>query len=719
MAKYCLVNPSTDLITNIIVWNGTSPFTPASRLIYIFTQGDVIGGAVTSPDIIPPVSVEEGSFDTSPFEELNSQIAYLTDQVTRVDGQAETLADRNNSLRLELNSTSASLTDTLSDLAECEGEPGVSPFGISTASLYEPTNKGWTKPDALVTLEDPANISMRMSLGERRATSLVLWSATDRLNVSLDINFDHEGITFDPKIVHHWFTSSDWNQLGPTAVNTRTNFQPMMLLRDETLVRADQATSQNYLTVLRNTVPTEVICSTRALDSTSNRSAVYYPPGVLSTDILDDALTLQTFRLDRGRNKQIWLDVDVPDDATPGTYTGTIDVIDNAEIIGTFNLSVEVLDVVLEASNMVHGVYYRGKLDPLPSLNDQRKSETQMRADFAFLVERGINALIFYHPTTWINSNTNPSTIDSLFPAQIALYAEYGFLVDRIVVNGFALYGATWSATQARVLNEMGALFRVHNPTLKIDWYMKDEPNGDTLQIETNDGGPVDRIHALDSGLDYVYSTAKLSNDVPTSRASGVYEVPVPNATGISFLYTPAVLAKWDTIVSGYMPLLEAATAWHGASKRILNYNSPQSGTDNHRLWRVNYGVMLWAMDYDGCYVYAFQDAFHSIYNTWDNSSNRDHVLAFPGTNRPITTMAMEGFREGIVDVRWIRTVEALIAAAPDGAAKTAASNYLTSLRTACTVNLALYPDKKRLPDFGFDVEAMRETLIDHVVALS
>jgi hypothetical protein len=55
---------------------------------------------------------------------------------------------------------------------------------------------------------------------------------------------------------------------------------------------------------------------------------------------------------------------------------------------------------------------------------------------------------------------------------------------------------------------------------------------------------------------------------------------------------------------------------------------------------------------------YAFQAQFGSMWNDWDGPYYRTSSLAYPAADKPIPTLAFEGLREAVDDVRYLTALE-------------------------------------------------------------
>jgi hypothetical protein len=88
----------------------------------------------------------------------------------------------------------------------------------------------------------------------------------------------------------------------------------------------------------------------------------------------------------------------------------------------------------------------------------------------------------------------------------------------------------------------------------------------------------------------------------------------------------------------------------------VFSYANPQVGVENPFVFRKNYGLVLWQQDYDGAMPYAYQHSEGSSWNDFDGRY-RDHMFTYPTTDGVIDTLAWEGFREGVDDVRYLTTL--------------------------------------------------------------
>ena len=99
-------------------------------------------------------------------------------------------------------------------------------------------------------------------------------------------------------------------------------------------------------------------------------------------------------------------------------------------------------------------------------------------------------------------------------------------------------------------------------------------------------------------------------------------------------------------------------------------YANPQVGVEEPLTYRRNFGLLLWKAGYDGTMNFAYQYAFDHMWNDWDEEGHRDHVFVYSTIDGVIDTVAWEGFREAVDDVRYMSTLLAAIEKAKTDPAK-------------------------------------------------
>ena len=150
-------------------------------------------------------------------------------------------------------------------------------------------------------------------LKSERAVKQVILTPTDLKNTAGDTI---PASALDLKVLKVWYQAgTGWHSYF-ADVTGRTQV-PELLLNDETLIKVDHATKDNYLRVIN--------AQGRAEYGWISNYAEIDVPLDLWKDTVADAATFQPISLDAGMWKQIWVTLEAPK-AAEGLYKGTIDV---------------------------------------------------------------------------------------------------------------------------------------------------------------------------------------------------------------------------------------------------------------------------------------------------------------------------------------------------------------------------------------------------------
>jgi hypothetical protein len=164
-----------------------------------------------------------------------------------------------------------------------------------------------------------------------------------------------------------------------------------------------------------------------------------------------------------------------------------------------------------------------------------------------------------------------------------------------------------------------------------------------------------------------------------------------------------------DILICAGRPLAEEATKWHSQKHKIWCYANPQGGVENPAVYRRNYGILLWQNDYDGACTFAYHLSYGNIWNDFDGHY-RDENFTYPTVDGVIDTIAWEGYREGVDDVRYLTTLL-------DELAKAKKENK------AGKRNIILNAEKylealKKTDILKLDLDNMRSKLVKYIIAL-
>jgi hypothetical protein len=412
----------------------------------------------------------------------------------------------------------------------------------------------------------------------------------------------------DIRIVKSWFQGAT-HGIGYTP---KKWLVPELLLKDDALVRVDIDAEENSV---RST----------AADGTIRYLPCSGPDSAALADVRPvDAATLQPVDLGAGQSREFWLTIQVPADAPPGAYEGTLTVAAGTAS-ATLPLRLFVHPFALEPSRLTYSVYYRGTLaaDGQPTISSEAKSEQQYRAEIADMKAHGV-----LYPSNYIGRGGN------LLRA-LEIRRECGLPTGPFYNLGYCV-GPQTEAQLPDVREEVAWWLRTLAPYgyTTVYFYGIDEATGDTLARQraawkaTQEAG----------GRTFVACYKK------TFEAMGD-------------LLNTAVLAG--------PPDPAEAAKYHAVGSQAFCYANPQVGVEDPAVYRRNFGLVLWKAGFDGAMDYAYQHGFNHIWNDFDDKTYRDHNFTYPTVDGVVPTIAWEGFREGVDDVRYVTTLEQVIRAAP------------------------------------------------------
>jgi hypothetical protein len=485
----------------------------------------------------------------------------------------------------------------------------------------------------------------------------------------------------DLKVVKCWYQSGTaWHSYF--ADNKGHELIPELLLNDETLVRVDASTRDNYLRVDEPEGSQYVWIS--------NPFSVNVPFNAETTPVAD-AKTIQPFRLEAGLFKQFWITVKVPRDAAPGVYSGTLALSAAGMKPVSIPLAVRVLPFALptpvtyyDPSREFYTMLYN---DPqYPSVlkmsgGDRAHADRKMLAMFENMRDHNIR-----HPL--LNRDFKTGFAD-VFTRQLELVREAGLATDPLfgAVPGIPPYGWMTSVTDVAISNQtvppelikgidessdiVKRLFG-HSNVYCFGW---DEPSRRLVVAERK---PWTYLH--DKGLK-VYSTAQ---DEHLKYA----------AYNEDFVNIPGEVTR------------ERSGKWHALGQRITNYAYPHTGPENPDFMRRVHGLALYKANYDGIGNYiltcqGWNDFLGDAYNF------RGFNMTYPTRDSVVDTLEWEGIREAVDDVRYATLLKTM-------AAKAIATGKTESVYAGRRALQWL----ELMDEKSADLDTVRLEMIDRILAL-
>jgi len=333
-------------------------------------------------------------------------------------------------------------------------------------------------------------------------------------------------------------------------------------------------------------------------------------------------------------NKQFWVTVKVPNEAPAGVYKSCIKLHSEQELLATLTLMVRVLPFKLAQPYYDSSIYYRGRLDPngKGAITSEVKSEQQLKKELENIFAHGVTnprlLIGLKNPHSW-EEGADLEELERVLeiresvgmggqPLQLGCGYNLGFNMNIPITS------ERLEVLKQNVRNVLDVTRRFNIP--EVYFYGIDEAQGDILnsqkiiwQAIQEAGGKVN-VTGTPGHFDLVGDTLDL-------------------------LICHSHLNK------------EEASKWHSVGKKIYSYANPQGGVENPEVYRRNFGLLLWKYDYDGACTFAYQKDYGNIWNDFDNTLGRDHNFTYPTVDGMIDTIAWEGYREGVDDVRYVTTL--------------------------------------------------------------
>jgi hypothetical protein len=469
-----------------------------------------------------------------------------------------------------------------------------------------------------------------------------------------------------------------WWQAGSKIWDlTHKQLVPELLLKDDSLVRVSESAGTNELNVSGSYVlisdPNGVILNGVRTDFPATAQ---FP--------VQDADAIQPFDIPANSNKQIWVTVKVPATAIAGTYTGTITIGNtgggDAGIAETVTLNVVVPGFTLLPPAQAYSLYYRGRLAATGTISSEGKNRAQFTAEMKDMASHGVT-----EPTLYGQGS------DANLTQALTIRTEQGVNNSDLYYLGLTVgsYGTDTAALQNEV-SRVKALVQPYGVTQLFLYGIDEQPLSPYVS-------QIAAVHTAGAKVFCAEGAANASD---------------------------ALSAGLDLLISAGAPTNELATIWHNSGRQIFSYANPQGGEETPASYRRNFGMTLCGQQYDGAMTYAYQHSFGNGWNDFDSLQYRDHNLTYPTANGVIDTIAWEGFREAVDDVRYATTLDTKILevlAGGDAALKKTAKAAQAWLNTflASTVDLDSMRARMtryllRLNNLGASPELTSPDLVGH-----
>ena len=463
------------------------------------------------------------------------------------------------------------------------------------------------------------NIDVVLSPNEFEPLSLVLVNngseTCNELFVATTlIPSDVPGLSVDVRVVKRWYQGGGaWKSIGRKGPS---RLIPELIVHDDTLIKIEHANKKNYLKVGGPDSKKYINISKQ----NNKRGRVIHSATEYN---IYDSDRLIPFDIEKGDIRQLWLNVHALKSVRPGLYKARVLISQSNKKIKDLVFNIRVLDVDLKSPNILYSIFYRGKLvSGEGTVSSEYKDDEQYLNELINLKDHGIQSPVIYQGFS----------DKYLFNRAMNIQREV-FDSDRPVF--LASISASTAITMQKKNNmKKGISYLERNKAAfgasEYFYFGKDEAVGNDLvqqksswQYARNNG-----VRIFTTGYEGTYSKV------------GTY---------------------LDLLILAGRPKPTEIVKIHKANGLVYTYAFPQSGPENPLLFRKNYGLALWQVKVDGAMPYVYHDSSQSVWNDFDHEKYRDHNFTYPTINGVVDTLAWEGFREAVDDVRYVNTLNQLI----------------------------------------------------------
>ena len=380
----------------------------------------------------------------------------------------------------------------------------------------------------------------------------------------------------------------------------------------------------------------------------------------------EDSEKLQPLKLLPAQfSKQIWLTAHASDNAVPGVYQSKIIVSSAGVTIAELPLKIEVLNFKLLPSKLTHGCY----VNTLWGGKSDKKVKNEMRD----LVQHGISTICLREKPADL-----PGIIEMMRKA--GLNSDPVYLMNCVSPMVVPDANVKPEVIKGRLDVWLNAARKAKIKDLYI--YMIDEAKGESLM-----------------------KTKSIADIIHKGGAKTWC------AFNIGASYRKYVGDSVDAVVYAGRPTRNAAAAAHRDGNTIFSYDNPQLGLELPETYRRNFGLLLWQMNFNGSFNFAWNWIFPTrgkASHPWDDFDSpvyRDHCMVYSTQTSVVKTIQSEGWREGVDDCRYLTTLEYWIKKAKDSGKNQvakAASTWLSKIKDGDSATLK-------------DLDDIRSKMIRHI----
>ncbi len=523
--------------------------------------------------------------------------------------------------------------------------------------------------------EFEGEIKVVMAQDEYEPASILLFAPNDLPQVQLTAsalkNADGNVIPaadIDLKVVKVWYQNSNgwYNYFGDFS----RKLLPELLLNDERLIQVDTKTKDNYLRVKYPQGEKYIwISAPEQIDPgfDADKEPVY------------DADSLQPITLNAGEFKQIFITIHAEKETKPGLYQGKITLSEGNAILKEIPLSVRVLPFILPQPKTYYDItadfytmlYCVPGPDGYYSYNGRNRRLSNEKTLKRFINQRKHNVNNPLYLGLWKGYDGYDNVVNS-----INLAKKAGMVLDPFF-EAFGC-GATFGNTEQFLRNKRNA--EVAKKAFKELlghtnlWPAGGEEPGYSRIVGAREDWQM--VHELGMNV--------MCNGGDRRHYSGYAD---------------------QFRIGGGFANAEESKFMHEIGGKIGNYAGPHTGPENPDYMRRMHGMNLYKKNYDMMYNYGYHEGG---WNDFHTDTYRGMNLIYYTYNGIIDTLAWEGIREGIDDIRYATKLKMLA----QQAIATQETDKVYAGRKALQF-MAL------LNENNADLDAARSEMINHIMQLN
>jgi len=486
-------------------------------------------------------------------------------------------------------------------------------------------------------------LQITLTPGEYEPASFVLrpLKDLDALQIQPSILKDAAGnvipaSAIDLKVVKCWYQAgSAWHDIG--QCKNQKILVPELLLNDASLVNVDYQKQMNYLRLSFPDGDKYVSICTPEANEKRDRWTMKINTGDYP---VKDSTALCPVALTRNRNQQFWLTLKVPENTVPGKYAGKITLSSKNISLGALELTVQVLPFHLASpqsnydpkQRFTPSIYHVSTINPSSKggLTPFHKTEEQYLNELKNLYAHGIVNPLCYQLQAGGNLNVFRKVLELREKVGMDKRPLYLSGPESNLGQGMADTPEALAKIQSKVKEILDIVEKAYGHR-DVYFYGVDEARGDHLKKQLPAWNAIHKA----GGKIFV---ACCDSKGPTGSFSIVGDIQ-------------------DLVIYSGVPVREEAAKWHAKNHKIWSYCNPQGGVENPEIYRRNYGLLTYKNNYDGFATYCYYESFGNPWDDFDHITFRDHNLVYPTADGVIDTIAWEGYREGIDDIRYASTL--------------------------------------------------------------